>query len=53
LVLDAMFLVELASTRSFEAAVRRGAERLQAVGCEVTLSGPWPAYNFIAPEASA
>ena len=48
LLLDAAFLVEEKATRSFEKAVRDAAATLRREGCEVTLSGPWPAYNFIA-----
>lgn len=45
LLLDAAFLVPAGQPEEFEAAVRRWSERLDA--CEVTLTGPWPPYNFI------
>jgi hypothetical protein len=46
LLLDAAFLVPAGQNAEFEAAVRRGAERLDAAACELILTGPWPAYNF-------
>jgi hypothetical protein len=48
LLLDANFLVAADATAPFESAVRRGADRLAEVAGELTLSGPWPAYNFVA-----
>ncbi|HVT61719.1 MAG TPA: GvpL/GvpF family gas vesicle protein [Thermoanaerobaculia bacterium] len=53
LLLDAAFLVPVDRTSGFDGVVRRGADRLAAGACEVTLSGPWPAYNFIAEEPPA
>ncbi|MEA2692080.1 MAG: hypothetical protein QOJ16_1467 [Acidobacteriota bacterium] len=47
LLLDAAFLVPAAEPESFERAVQAEAERLAAYACEVTLTGPWPPYNFI------
>lgn len=47
LLLDAAFLVSSAEGEDFEAAVRRQAERLAGCSCEVTLTGPWPPYNFL------
>lgn len=47
LVLDAAFLVPGAVAESFERAVQAVAERLAASACELTLTGPWPPYNFI------
>jgi hypothetical protein len=50
LLLDAAFLVPLAPdalAAGFERAVQAAAERLAASACEVTLTGPWPPYNFI------
>ncbi|MBI2188298.1 MAG: GvpL/GvpF family gas vesicle protein [Acidobacteria bacterium] len=46
-VLDAAFLVPLGGRRAFEAAVRRHARPLARAGTIVSLTGPWPAYNFI------
>jgi hypothetical protein len=47
LLLDAAFLVPGAVPESFERAVQAVAERLAASACELTLTGPWPPYNFI------
>ena len=47
LVLDAAFLVPAARSRSFAAAVRRHTRPLVRSGVTVSLTGPWPAYNFI------
>ena len=46
-VLDAAFLVPAGERRAFEAAVRRQTRPLQRAGMAVSLTGPWPAYNFI------
>jgi len=40
--------VPVDATAAFESAVRRGADRLAGAASELTLSGPWPAYNFVA-----
>jgi hypothetical protein len=47
LLLDAAFLVPQARSAEFETAVERCASRLAPQGCDVTLTGPWPPYNFI------
>ncbi len=47
LLLDAAFLVPEERTEEFERAVQAVSERLAASACEVTLTGPWPPYNFI------
>jgi hypothetical protein len=47
LLLDAAFLVPGAGAEGFERAVQAESERLAAAACEVTLTGPWPPYNFI------
>jgi len=47
LVLDAAFLVPRGDGAPFEEAVRRWADHLAAHSCELTLTGPWPPYNFI------
>jgi Gas vesicle synthesis protein GvpL/GvpF len=44
--LDAAFLVPRGGRRSFEAALRREAKALLGRGYRVTLTGPWPPYNF-------
>ncbi|HKH49163.1 MAG TPA: GvpL/GvpF family gas vesicle protein [Thermoanaerobaculia bacterium] len=47
LLLDAAFLVPAGEDEAFDAAVQRLAERLAERSCEVTLTGPWPPYNFL------
>jgi hypothetical protein len=47
LLLDAAFLVPARRATAFRAAVRRHARGLEAAGLGVSLTGPWPAYNFI------
>jgi hypothetical protein len=46
-VLDAAFLVPAGRRRAFETAVRRHTRPLEGAGMTVSLTGPWPAYNFI------
>jgi hypothetical protein len=47
LLLDAAFLVPVQGNAEFEAIVERCASRLAPRACDVTLTGPWPPYNFI------
>jgi hypothetical protein len=47
LLLDAAFLVSAAKSGPFKSAIRQHARDLRAAGVEVSLTGPWPAYNFI------
>jgi hypothetical protein len=47
LLLDAAFLVPAARSGAFKTAMRQHARDLRASGVEVSLTGPWPAYNFI------
>lgn len=47
LLLDAAFLVPSGRARAFRAAVRRQARAFERSGMTVSLTGPWPAYNFI------
>lgn len=47
LLLDAAFLVPARRTGAFQAAVRRHAGALEGAGISVSLTGPWPPYNFI------
>jgi hypothetical protein len=49
-ILDAAFLVPVDRRRRFKAAVKSLAHANN--GTLVTLTGPWPSYNFIASEAS-
>jgi hypothetical protein len=51
LLLDAAFLVPKGDGDGFEAAVQRWADHLAGHACELTLTGPWPPYNFIAEPA--
>lgn len=48
LVLDATFLVREKDGRRFEQAVSRLRRTLQGRGMVVALTGPWPAYSFVA-----
>jgi hypothetical protein len=52
LLLDAAFLVPTQRGAEFEAIVERCAARLAPRACDVTLTGPWPPYNFIAEAPS-
>lgn len=52
-VLEAAFLVTAAARARFKAEARRQAAACAAAGAELTLSGPWPAYNFVASEAGS
>jgi len=48
LLLDAAFLVARPKTAAFRATVKKHARELRGSGVSVALTGPWPAYNFIA-----
>lgn len=47
LLLDAAFLVATRGTSGFRSEVDRLAATGSEVGLEVTLTGPWPPYNFV------
>lgn len=47
LVLDAAFLVDRVDRECFVDAVDAAARRLDEAACELTLTGPWPPYNFV------
>jgi hypothetical protein len=47
LLLDAAFLVPADDGEAFDAAVQHLARQLADRACEVTLTGPWPPYNFL------
>jgi hypothetical protein len=47
LLLDAAFLVPVRRTAAFRRALAAQARNLTAAGIVVSLTGPWPAYNFI------
>ena len=48
LLLDAAFLVARPKAAAFRATVKKHARELRGSGVSVALTGPWPAYNFIA-----
>lgn len=48
LMLDAAFLVPRKREQSFRREVERLAAGAGRAGCEMVLSGPWPAYHFVA-----
>lgn len=47
LLLDAAFLVAVAKRVAFRSALGRQVRGLSAAGIAVSLTGPWPPYNFI------
>jgi hypothetical protein len=47
LLLDAAFLVSVAKSGVFRSAVRQRMRDLRAAGITASLTGPWPAYNFV------
>jgi hypothetical protein len=47
LLLDAAFLVSSRRANAFRAALRRTTRELGAAGVAVSLTGPWPAYDFV------
>jgi hypothetical protein len=46
-VLEAAFLVRSAARAAFKAEAKRQAAVCAAAGADLTLTGPWPVYNFI------
>ena len=46
-LLDAAFLLRRGKTKAFQAAVRAQAKQLAGRGYQLTLTGPWPPYNFV------
>ena len=48
LLLDAAYLVPARRAAAFRTALRQRARGLASSGLAVSLTGPWPAYNFIA-----
>lgn len=46
-VLDGAFLVKADAVKRFREAARRLAARTREDGYELTLTGPWPPYNFV------
>jgi hypothetical protein len=51
-LLDAVFLVPTDRRARFRSAARRLAAGAAGAGAEMTLSGPWPPYNFVDAEPS-
>jgi hypothetical protein len=47
-ILEAAFLVTAGARARFKAEAKRQAALCAAAGADLTLTGPWPAYNFIA-----
>jgi hypothetical protein len=47
LLLDAAFLVPATKAAAFRAALRKHTRALSGSGVAVSLTGPWPPYNFI------
>jgi hypothetical protein len=52
-LLDAAFLVPVSQRARFKAAVKRVADETDSVGVDTTLTGPWPAYNFVQSGSAA
>jgi hypothetical protein len=48
-LLDAAFLVPFGKRAKFRTAARRASKMCTAAGVTLTLTGPWPAYNFVQP----
>lgn len=46
-LLDAAYLVSRKASKRFEAAVRALARTFSRDGYHITLTGPWPGYNFV------
>jgi hypothetical protein len=47
LLLDAAFLVPVKRAGAFRSALRKQTRAFQSSGIVVSLTGPWPPYNFI------
>jgi hypothetical protein len=47
LLLDAAFLVPARQSTAFKSALQKKTRTLNGAGLAVSLTGPWPAYNFI------
>ena len=52
-VLEAAFLVMAGARARFKAEAKRQAALCASAGADLTLTGPWPAYNFVGAEESA
>ncbi len=51
--LNGVYLVEDQRSEEFGRVVRESSERYAPLGLELTLTGPWPAYNFVPDRAEA
>jgi len=51
ILLDAAFLVRRGKLRGFQSRVKKAAALLAKDGYDLTLTGPWPPYNFVAESA--
>jgi hypothetical protein len=51
ILLDAAFLVRRGKLRGFQARAKKAAAALAKEGYDLTLTGPWPPYNFVAESA--
>jgi Gas vesicle synthesis protein GvpL/GvpF len=51
ILLDAAFLVRRGKLRVFQARAKKAAASLAKDGYDLTLTGPWPPYNFVAESA--
>lgn len=52
-ILEAAFLVTSGARARFKAEAKKQIALCALAGAEMTLTGPWPAYNFVASEARA
>ena len=52
-ILEAAFLVTAGARARFRSEAKRQAGLCASAGAELTLTGPWPAYNFVGAEARA
>ena len=52
-LLDVAFLVPSSRRAQFKAAANREAERCRRGGADLTLTGPWPVYNFVQAEGES
>ena len=50
-LLDAAFLVPRGKLRSFQSRAKKAAAAFAKDGYDLTLTGPWPPYNFVAESA--
>lgn len=47
LLLNATYLITMASEEDFRAEVRKLSSEFQALGIQIEVSGPWPPYHFV------